>query len=345
MKRVALICDIKNWAFDIGANVIKKYLSAKYEIDIFYLNDTKYNQELFSILEDVKEYDVIHFFWRKVLLQFEDETFINKVKAKYGDSTKYINQISKKISTGVYDHLFLEQENINLYKNVFNRYAKKYVVSSKKLYNIYSDIPEYEKPDIVLGDVVDDEKFKIQNANRFVDFEKSDRELVIGWVGNSNWNIKYMDFKGFHTIIEPVLDELMAKGYPIKKHYADKNIKARTNDEMPKYYSEIDACLCTSMTEGTPRPIMESILCGVPVITTNVGIVEDVFEEKQKNFILGERVDATCDETIKQTLKEKIIRLITDRKLLNQLSNENLSIKTISTKSIIEKYDEYFKNF
>ncbi len=345
MKRVALICDIKGWAFDIGATVIKKYLSKKYEIDIFYLNDPKYNQDLFSILEDVKEYDIIHFFWRKVLLQFEDENFINKVKIKYGDTTEYINQISKKISTGVYDHLFLEQENIDLYKNVFNKYAKKYVVSSKKLYDIYLSISEYEKPYMVLGDVVDDEKFQIQNANRFIDFAKSDRELVVGWVGNSNWNIKYMDFKGFHTIIEPVLDELIANGYPIKKHYADKNIKARTNDEMPEYYGEIDVCLCTSMSEGTPRPVMESVLCGVPIITTNVGIVEDIFKEKQQNFIIGERINVAYDEEIKQILKDKIICLLTDRKLLGQLSNENLSIETISTKSIIEKYDDYFEKF
>lgn len=345
MKRVALICDMKEWAFDIGATVIKKYLSKKYEIDIFYLNNPKYNQGLFGLLEDVKEYDVIHFFWRRVLLQFEDESFINKIKAKYGDATEYINQISKKISTGVYDHLFLEQKNVDLYKNVFNRYAKKYVVSSKKLYDIYSSISEYKKPYMVLGDVVDDEKFKIQNTNRFIDFEKSDRELVVGWVGDSNWNIEYMDFKGFHTIIEPTLDELITRGYPIKKHYADKNIKARTNDEMPKYYGEIDVCLCTSMSEGTPRPVMESILCGVPVIATNVGIVEDIFKEKQQNFIIDERINATYDEEIKYVLKDKIIRLLTDRKLLGQLSNENLSIETISTKSIIEKYDDYFENF
>lgn len=198
---------------------------------------------------------------------------------------------------------------------------------------------------MVLGDVIDDEKFKIQNANRFVDFEKSNRELIVGWVGNSNWNIKYMDFKGFHTIIEPVLDELIAEGYHIKKHYADKNIKSRTNEEMPEYYSEIDVCLCTSMSEGTPRPVMESILCGVPVISTNVGIVEDIFKERQQSFIIGERVNTDSDGKIKQALKNKIICLLEDKKLLNQLSKENLSIETISTKFIIEKYDEYFENF
>lgn len=345
MKRIALICDIKNWAFDIGANVIKKYLKEKYVIDIFYLNDSKYNQDLFLILEDTKNYDIIHFFWRKVLLQFDDERFKEQIRAKYGNEKEYIDQVSEKISTGVYDHLFLEAENIELYKNVFNRYTKKYVVSSTKLYDIYSSISEYKKPCMVLGDVVDDEKFKIHNANRFADFEKKDRELVIGWVGNSNWNIKYMDFKGFHTIIEPVLNELISEGYSIKKHYADKNIKSRTNDEMPEYYSEIDLCLCTSMTEGTPRPIIEAILCGVPIITTDVGIAKDVFKEKQQNFIIGERTDITYDEKIRQALKNKIICLLKNRNLLNEISNENLSIKTLDTKNIIKKYDEYFQKF
>ena len=346
MKKIALVCNIRDWAFDISAKVIKKMLKDKFEIDIYYSNDEKYQEDLFLILEDVKNYDIIHFFWRKNLLQFNQKEFIEKVKEKYNNYDEYILYIKSKLSTGVYDHLFLEPENIMLYKSVFNQYVKKYVVSSSKLYHIYMSIASYQNPTMILGDIVDDTLFIPKNLERFELFEAGKKDLVIGWVGNSNWNIKYKDFKGFHTIVEPVLDELIAEGYPIKKYYADKNIKVRANFEMPDYYSEIDVCLCTSMTEGTPRPIMESMLCGVPIITTDVGIATDLFGNLQMNFVLGQRVDVDDDESIKRKLKEKIKEIFDKKYLLKELSKENvINSSKIATEKIIQQYEKYFDEF
>ena len=49
---------------------------------------------------------------RKSLLLFESETFKQKVKENGKEIDEYINEISKKISTSVYDFLYLNDENI-----------------------------------------------------------------------------------------------------------------------------------------------------------------------------------------------------------------------------------------
>ena len=62
-RKLALIVDIENWAFDIEAKLLKERLKNYYDIEIFCAS--KYNNDLFLILEDVKSFDIIHFFWKR----------------------------------------------------------------------------------------------------------------------------------------------------------------------------------------------------------------------------------------------------------------------------------------
>ena len=129
--------------------------------------------------------------------------------------------------------------------------------------------------------------------------------------------------------------ELKEEGYNICSHYADVNDKYRNSSEMQKYYSEIDIYICVSLIEGTPRPVLESMCCGVPIITTDVGVVREVLGEKQKTFILEER-SVKC-------LKEQIKKIYSNRAILKELSMENLEEgKKNSSKTTVKKYVELF---
>lgn len=339
MKKIALIVDVANWAFDIEAQLLKNKLSEYYNIDVFVSAD--YNNDLFSILEDVKKYDMIHFFWRKLLIQFDNEEFKNKLKENNYNYDEYINVVNK-ISTGIYDHLFIDE--LDIYRPIFTKYSKMYYTCSKKLEDIYNNLENYPKPWGTIHDTYDNKLYDGGNKERFYK-KDNNKPLVIGWIGNSNWNIKYKDFKGFHTIIKPVLDELINEGYLIEKNFADKNIIFRTNEEMPAYYQELDICLIASICEGTPRPIIEAMASGVPIITTDVGIANEVFGSKQKEYIIGDR-NILDDEIIKANLKEKIIKLYNNRNLLTELSDENYSL---AYKNDIDHtyllYKQYFDEF
>lgn len=341
MKKICLVCDIPNWAFDIISKKLSKSFENEFEIDIAYFDVREKAECFFEFLEEHKKYDMIHFFWRKTLLQMESETFINKVIEKYGDYEKYVQDISGKLSTGVYDFLFLKEEEINIYKNVFNKFISNYYVISKRLLNTYSKIEAYKKPWGVVHDVCDTTKMIPENLERF---DKYDRPLVIGWVGNSGIKFDGIDLKGFISIIKPIVSELIAEGYNIIEHYADRNIKWRTSDEMPAYYNEIDVCICTSIMEGTPLPILEAMSCGVAIITTDVGIVPEALGEKQKEFIIGDREYGKNDEEIKKILKQKIIELYNNREKLKELSEENRKmIDVYDGGKIIEEYRKYFQ--
>lgn len=337
LASIAIIVDTPNWAFDIGAKLIKKELKDLYNVEIFYqkIDDKEYS--LFEILEQTKNFDIVHFLWRKMLLQFEQEQFKEEVKKSKKDYKQYILENKKRISTGVYDHLFLNKEEQMIYNSIFNKYSNGYFVCSKRLYNIYSNIKSIPKPAGIIMDTVDGEKFYPQNIKRFDNIE---RTLNIGWVGNSSWNINdgnNIDYKGFTTILEPVIEDLK-RSYNIEGIYADRKNGIIQNDDMKEYYSKIDILVCTSFCEGSPRPILEAIACGVPVISTDIGIVNEILGKKQREYILKERT--------KEALSKKITHLYKNRKYLKQLSNENIAMRAKHISSARKKlYVEYFDNF
>lgn len=45
--------------------------------------------------------------------------------------------------------------------------------------------------------------------------------------------------------------------------------------DMPSVYRTLDAYLCVSRAEGGPMPVFEALACGVPVVSTPVGMVRD----------------------------------------------------------------------
>lgn len=346
MKKIALVADVKNWAFDIAANIIKTALTDEFQIDIYYSKSEEFEKDLFLILEKLKDYDMIHFFWRAILLDFEKDEFIKKVKEKYGNYEEYKKNMVEKISTGVYDHLY--EDDIEFIKK-FTKYCKEYVVSSKKLFDVYSHLDGIKKPKGILGDSFEKAKFYPANMNRFEHIDK----LVIGWVGNSTWNDKEkdkngnpIDFKGFNTILKPVISELQKEGYEIELKCADRVVKQIANDEMCEYYSNIHIYTCVSYKEGTPKPLLEAMGCAIPVITTDVGVVSQALGNMQKDYIIGTRIIGNNEKIIKTQLKEKIIYLYKNKEKLKKLSEENyIQSKIYEIGTMKSDYAKYYKEF
>ena len=345
MKNLAIVCDIPNWSFDIGAKLIKKELKDIANVDIFYIHVEPHKDDLFYLLEQVKDYDYIHFLWRKHLALFESQEFKFQVKQAGYNYENYINYVIPKISTAVADHMFLKPDELTIYRNVFNKFFNKYYVISNRLYDIYSNIPELKKPETVILDTYNKEIFFPKNLERFENNEN--KPLIVGWVGNSAWNSRdgnNIDYKGLHTILDPVLDELISKGYNIQRQYADSQIRLIPNNEIPDYFKNIDVYITCSYQEGTPRPVLEAMSCGVPIIATDVGVVPDVLGKMQKEFIIGDRAKIN-DDKVKENLKNSLVKLYNDRSLLKKLSDENiLNSKKLDSSNYRETYIDFFLN-
>lgn len=315
--KLLLVADVEGWAYDNIAKTLARFLGSRFRVEIAYHRsfEGKTHAAIRRYLFDA-DAEFVHFFWRETIVRFlSSPAQIAKFCARHeiapADFARRLAEVT--ITAGIYDHLFLEPEQLaprlprlGLLDGVS--------VSSRRLQRLYAA----EAPDLattVLEDGVDPELFRPKDLARF---EDAARPLVVGWVGNALWNqTSGLDPKGLHSLLKPALAALAAEGLPIVGHFADRNERWRPREEMPDYYAEIDVLVCVSLHEGTPNPVLEAVACGVPVITTDVGLVPEVLGEAQKRFVLREREI----EPLKQALR----RLCLDRGLLRRLSEENLA--------------------
>ena len=329
--KIAIIIDTEGWAFSNGAKQIKKNLCQFYDIDIIPMD--VFGDNVVKLFLLGTDYNLMFFMWRGLISWIYSDfskDYIRKLGFEYEEFLdKYLRK--RNIVTGIYDHLFIETEKARtdfILENV-----KDYIVCSEKLKAIYQKYDK--KPSYVIADGVDLELFKMKDLQKYNNLEN--RNIRIGWTGNSKFTDENDDdLKGLNKIIRPAVSELVEEGYQIELNVADRNVKKIPHNEMPEYYNNIDVYVCASRTEGHPDPVLEAMACGVPVISTDVGIVTEVFGDKQKEFII---------ERSKDELKKKIIELLKNKQTLQELSKENIEhIQDWSWKKKSELYKEFFDN-
>lgn len=354
--RIALVTDVENWAFSNISRQIKRHLADSYDIDIIpmvrlaEIEKTRWRERgsaghhlegggsaMGQLLIQSADYDIIHVFWREYLMLIGTPilesyaAFLGMTQAEFHE--RFIRRAC--ITTAVYDHLHCDPASLAARRHIFNEIAAAYTVSSERLDRHYRATPDIRPPAMVIEDGVDTDLFRPRELERFDTI--AEREVAIGWVGNSKWAAALEDFKGVHTILIPAVEELRAEGLPIRLELADRQQAHVPHAQMPRYYGSIDLYICTSKIEGTPNPVLESMACGVPVITTDVGIVPQVFGPLQREFILEER-SVAC-------LKAAIRKLVSQPALFRSLSDENLrSIEPWAWRRQVMKFDRFFQD-
>jgi len=107
---------------------------------------------------------------------------------------------------------------------------------------------------------------------------------------------------------------------------------------VPDYYAKIHVYVCTLLIEGTPDPVLKAMACGVPVISTDFGIVADAFGEKRRSIIVTNRDVAS--------FKAAIRRIYSDLTLLSALSSESLeSIQAWRWTENVKNFDALFQAY
>tara|TARA_R110002073_G_scaffold126098_2_gene270883 strand:+ start:10300 stop:11538 length:1239 start_codon:yes stop_codon:yes gene_type:complete len=315
--RVLLCPDTPNWAYDNICDHIEGNLSDRFDFSRFYMAGVTGYPEVFlnQVFMIMEKFDILHLFWR------EDGHFLTNPEIIYKAATAFRRKpedffaaMSRVVVTSsVYDHLHLEPQHFPWRERAFS-FLDGYTVSSNLLDSIYREIDAFPDPLATIPDGVDTVLFRPKSLDRL---DRVDKPLVVGWVGNPNWgDDPVRDAKGVNSILNPALDRLLAASIDVVPHYADSSVRMRNRQEMAEYYSEIDVLVCASEIEGTPNPVLEAMASGVPVVSTRVGIVPDVFGPLQHEFILPERsIDA---------LASALARLARERPLLAQLSAENI---------------------
>ncbi len=73
-------------------------------------------------------------------------------------------------------------------------------------------------------------------------------------------------------------------------YIGDKNLELHflkdiPNNEIPYYYNASSVVVLSSLWEGSPNAIKESMACNIPIVSTNVGDVEDVLSKTEGCYI------------------------------------------------------------
>ncbi|MER1968694.1 glycosyltransferase family 4 protein [Castellaniella sp. GW247-6E4] len=297
--KIALIIDSESWAFANISRQLVKHLGDQFDFRVI---PAEIIDNIVQVLMMTRDCAVTHFFWRDFLnavTQGVSKDYCHGLGFASHEAflSRYVR--NRTITTSIYDHLFLTDAEIGSRTPLFNDIIDGYTVSSQRLMDAYKNIDRFPNPDGVTEDGVDLGLFKPLGPPRFG--VPRQRPMVIGWAGNSLWSRERgEDFKGLHTILKPAVDQLQREGLDIRLELADRQQSLIAHEHMPEYYAKLDLYVCPSKIEGTPNPVLEAMACGVPVISTDVGVVPQVFDGDPFGMILPERSVAALKARIRR---------------------------------------------
>lgn len=117
----------------------------------------------------------------------------------------------------------------------------------------------------------------------------------------------------------------------------DKIIFTGSKSNVREYYSIFDVFVMSSLAEGVPMTLLESMSMGVPHLVTSVGGIKEVVEEGITGISL-------CDED-KDTYHEKMVELFENKNNLSTLSqNSRLRVtSSYSQNNMVGSYNRIYK--
>ena len=160
--------------------------------------------------------------------------------------------------------------------------------------------------------MIDSPKFKIITVANL--FPKKNLDLILEIA-------KEMSDYDF-TIIGTGSQEMQLQNKIKKDNISNVNLVGfKSENELVSYYQQSNCFLLTSYREGTPTAILEAMACGLPIVTSNVGGIDNIISDGTNGFVIK-----TFD---KKDYIEKILMLKNDLKLREKIfqSNQNLALQ------------------
>jgi len=101
-------------------------------------------------------------------------------------------------------------------------------------------------------------------------------------------------------------------------------------NDLANLYRQAKCLICTSSSEGGPRVVAESLACGVPVITTRVGLAAELVRDGENGFL--------CDWNAAD-IGQRLAQIASDDSLRSRLSeNAPRAVERFEKKRVIQEY-------
>ena len=275
-KSVIFVVDKKYSALWIAANS----RLANFKGKILFANDFASPYSLAKEINKSEE-ELVIFSWRRSLL---DIYASKSSRSIYKELKK-----SKKLIALIPDYLGLEDSSIN--DEIVTKICSYYLVTNFDLFNKYSSRFDI-KPAGVLHDIPNLDLINETKLNYKRSIVKGDFIKLI-WIGNSAWGkrLNKIDHKGFKELVLP-LQKIIDEHGCGKLTIIDSARKAVPQQEIFKQIMFSDLLIQTSRSEGTGLPLLEAISIGTNVLTTNVGIAQEVLTDELVTHIAERNVES-----------------------------------------------------
>lgn len=109
------------------------------------------------------------------------------------------------------------------------------------------------------------------------------------------------------------------------------------NVELIKHYNDIDIFICLSEKETGPQPCFEALACGRIVITTNIGLIQEVIKNDYNGYLINDRNNI-------EEIGSIIIKYLSYSKDKKQEMSNNCieSVKKYDWKYQVNNYEKMF---
>ncbi|MES2376113.1 MAG: glycosyltransferase [Bacteroidota bacterium] len=283
------------------------------DVELFYLGSLKNIPELFNNIYNLytrrKEYDIIHCQYGSFCSLACMFLPVKKIVTLRGSDLFQlpVGTIKEKLHSKLAG--FFTKVSLNSFNKI--------IVMSKQMKQM---LPlKYASKTVVITDPIDMDKFtendKQYSRERFFpDFKKSDILILFTSISRKN----------------PIKRFEMAESVVRRLNELDTTLTYRlvsannfSNDDMKYVFSAVDICLLTSVYEGWPNCIKESLACNTSFVSTNVSDLKDIAIKTNSCFV--------CDDNIEH-LAEKIFVSLRQpkeelRKYIEFLSVDNIKIE------------------
>lgn len=105
--------------------------------------------------------------------------------------------------------------------------------------------------------------------------------FTAGWVGRIDRSA-HRKLKGYDLVLQAMKEmDMKLDIRTFSENYVPR-------EKMVEFYQGLDCFICSSESEHIPLPVLEAAACGVPIISTNVGIIPELIKSF-KNGIITQR--------------------------------------------------------
>ena len=317
------ICSTGKYKTEVETSITKE-LNNK-GIVTYVRDETKSKMHFIFYLKKIcktNKIDIIH-------TNCKSPNYYGRIAVFFNRRIKIVTTIHNDSSGKYFDELFFKRRTnyyVAVSKRVFDVCSNKLKINIKKIkiinngINFFNSIDKSDGRYFTILSVG-----RVYNVKNYLAMSKCINALMnlysnIRWVVVGSYNYDKNYFEEIKCALSNNIDRVIFSG---------------EHDDVSDYYNQANCFLSLSKNEGFGLAIVEAVFSGIPTLTSNVGIVEELID-------LGANIQIVSEENAIVSIENEYQKWLKLGKTLNS-SNTEIVKKYFSNELMCEKYFELFK--